>query len=79
MDHVEATTEKQPHLKKTRNRRPDFHLGCPLTNNRSSWCNAFCVPVGVIGTCGRIAPHAVRGRTQRAIDGYEARKKEEDR
>jgi hypothetical protein len=52
----------------TCNRPPDFHVGCPLTHNRSSWCNRFCVPVGGLGACGRIAPHALRGRTQRAID-----------
>lgn len=72
MDQTDVTTEKQPRLKKTRNRTPDFNIGCPLTNNRSSWCNAFCVPEGVIGACGRIAPHAVKGRTQRAIDSYKA-------
>lgn len=61
----------------TRNRPPDFHIGCPLTNNRSSWCNAFCVPIGGYGACGRIAPHALRGRTQRAIDKVKRRMAEE--
>lgn len=63
-------------LVKTTNNPPPFHIGCPLTNNRSSWCNAFCVPVQGLGACGRIAPHALRGRTQRAIDAVERRQRE---
>ena len=61
-------------IKKTKNRTPDFFIGCPLTHNRSSWCNQLCVPVKGRGPCGRIAAHALRGRTQRAIDQYEQRK-----
>ncbi len=61
-------------LVRTHNGPPPFHLGCPLTNNRSSWCNAFCVPVKGYGACGRIAPHALRGRTQRAIDTFKQSK-----
>jgi len=41
--------------------------GCPRTKNRSNWCYALCVPRGVIGECGRVAAHAIHGRTQRAI------------
>ncbi len=57
-------------LKKTRNRSPNFFIGCPLTHNRSSWCNQFCTPIKGYGPCGRIAAHALRGRTQRAIDAH---------
>jgi hypothetical protein len=64
---------KQGKLKKTRNRKPDFFIGCPLTHNRSSWCNQFCVPVKGRGPCGRIAAHALKGSTQRAIDEWKAR------
>jgi hypothetical protein len=42
-------------------------LGCPLTKSRTSWCHGLCVPADGIGHCGRIAPHAVTGRTQQAI------------
>jgi len=62
--------EKAPTLKKTHNRTPAVHIGCTLTKNRSSWCNAFCEPHDGRGACGRIAPHAIRGRTQRAIDKF---------
>jgi len=67
---MDEQEQKQPTLKKTHNRTPDFHIGCMLTKNRSSWCNAFCVPRNGLGACGRIAPHAIRGRTQRAIDKF---------
>ena len=73
---MENAEEKTVRLKKTHNRTPEFNIGCPLTNNRSSWCNAFCAPVHGHGACGRIAPHALRGRTQRAIDSYKQRKDE---
>ena len=69
---------KHIYLKKTNNRRPDVVLGCPLTHNRSSWCNAFCVPSKGKGPCGRIAPHALRGRTQRAIDQHKSRSAGQD-
>jgi len=42
-------------------------LGCPLTKSRTAWCFGICVPVEGIGVCGRIAPHALMGRTQEAI------------
>ena len=77
MEQTNETTQTQPRLKKTHNRTPDFNIGCPLTHNRSSWCNAFCVPKGIYGACGRIAPHALRGRTQRAIDSFKENNSED--
>ncbi|MHC4217919.1 MAG: hypothetical protein ACYSU7_05620 [Planctomycetota bacterium] len=44
--------------------------GCPLTRNRSAWCYRLCAPVDGMGLCGRIAPHALRGRTDLAIEKY---------
>jgi hypothetical protein len=41
--------------------------GCPRTKNRSNWCYRMCVPHDGVGQCGRVAPHAVMGRTQQAI------------
>jgi hypothetical protein len=76
-----AAEPKKGKLKRTRNRRPNFIIGCPLTHNRSSWCNAFCTPMRGRGPCGRIAPHRLRGRTQRAIDRWkraEAQKQSEE-
>ncbi len=48
--------------------------GCPLTKNRSSWCFHLCDPVGGLGFCGRIAPHALTGRTLRALERWYAGK-----
>jgi hypothetical protein len=57
--------------KRTRSGVPEYTcLGCPLTKSRSLWCHRLCVPVKGIGLCGRIAPHAVVGRTQEAILRY---------
>ena len=41
--------------------------GCPLTKSHTARCHRVCTPVGGIGFCGRIAPHALLGRTQQAI------------
>ena len=44
------------------------YLGCPLTRNRSPWCFRLCAPdVEGHGHCGRIAPHALKGRIQAGI------------
>ncbi|MFC1482375.1 hypothetical protein ACFL51_01065 [Myxococcota bacterium] len=48
--------------------------GCPYTLHFTRECWAFCKPCGGIGTCGRPAPHALRGRTQRAIARHKAEK-----
>ena len=40
--------------------------GCPLTRNLSGWCHGYCAPIHGRGVCGRIAPHAILGRTQQA-------------
>ena len=49
-------------------------LGCPLTRNRSAWCFRLCTP-GEDGTgrCGRVAPHALQGRTQLSIANFNKR------
>ena len=41
--------------------------GCPLTRNLSGWCHGYCAPHEGKGLCGRVAPHALVGRTQVAI------------
>lgn len=51
-------------IKKTSNRK---EWGCPRTKNRSNWCHAWCIPQDGRGDCGRIAPHGILGRTQKAI------------
>jgi len=42
-------------------------LRCPHNGLQVSWCRGFCTPTGGIGTCGRVAPHAMTDRTQAAI------------
>lgn len=47
--------------------RVEMCLGCPMDRHRATWCRGLCTPRHGIGPCGRLAPHALRGRTQRAI------------
>jgi hypothetical protein len=42
-------------------------LRCPLNGHQVCWCRGLCQPVGRTGLCGRLAPHAMIGRTQAAI------------
>lgn len=46
---------------------PSKNAGCPLTRNRSVWCYGMCTPRDGLGVCGRVAHHAIKGRTQLAI------------
>ncbi|MGW8266931.1 MAG: hypothetical protein ACWGSQ_11215 [Longimicrobiales bacterium] len=58
-------------VKRTRTRVPEYTcLGCPLTKSHSLWCHRLCVPKKGIGVCGRVAPHAVMGKTAEAILKY---------
>ena len=52
--------------------------GCPRTKNRSNWCHARCVPRDGVGDCGRLAPHAMLGQTQRAILEHRRRRRAEN-
>jgi len=62
-------------VKRTRSRIPEYTcLGCPLTKSHSLWCHRLCVPRDGIGFCGRVAPHAVSGRTAEAILKHKLRK-----
>ncbi len=52
------------------------YRGCPLTNNRSAWCFRLCAPDEAgTGRCGRSAPHALKGRTQLAIESHNQKKR----
>jgi hypothetical protein len=53
--------------------RPFSTLSCPLNGHQVSWCRQLCVPIAEHGVCGRLAPHAMKGRTQLAITAYNAR------
>lgn len=65
---------------KSERRRPSFRRtwGCPLTKNRTPWCFSICTPAGGLGDCGRLAPHALLGRTQEAILKQRALAREAD-
>ncbi len=54
-------------------------LGCPMTKSHALWCHGFCVPKDGIGMCGRVAPHAVTGRTQMAILKHKVEREREGR
>lgn len=61
-----------------RNRKiPDYtYLGCPLTKNNSPWCFRICTPDhSGNGTCGRIAPHTLKGNIQQGIIDYKKKKR----
>ncbi len=49
-------------------------LRCPANGSQVSWCRQLCEPVDGHGWCGRLAPHAMIGRTQAAIAAYNARR-----
>ncbi len=42
------------------------------------WCFRMCEPVGGIGLCGRIAPHAIKGQAIQAMERYYEKKREEE-
>lgn len=42
-------------------------LACPHNGRQVSFCRGLCQPIAGVGTCGRLAPHALLGRTQLAI------------
>lgn len=47
--------------------------GCPILKYRSNRCHGICKAHNGIGECGRAAPQAIRGRTQRAIYLYNSK------
>ncbi len=56
-----------------------IRLGCPLTKSNSKWCYGMCKPVKGLGFCGRVAPHAIEGRTQKAIRLHKESKKADEK
>ncbi len=50
---------------------PEYRtLACPRYGHRVTWCRQICTPTGAMGDCGRLAPHAMVGRTQAAIAAF---------
>ena len=46
---------------------------CPFNGHQVSFCRGLCEPLDGFGHCGRLAPHAMIGRTQAAIASYKDR------
>jgi len=70
---------KPKHLRNTSGRPlPEYRtLGCPAYGYRNTWCRQMCEPIANKGACGRLAPHAMVGKTQAAIAAFnEARASE---
>jgi hypothetical protein len=52
-------------------------LRCPLNGHQVGACRGLCTPSPEgDGLCGRLAPHALIGRTQAAIAEHEEQKKD---
>lgn len=50
---------------------PEYRtLACPKYGHRITWCRQICTPIDEMGDCGRLAPHAMIGKTQAAIAAY---------
>ena len=66
-------------VKRTRKQIPEYTvLGCPRTKSHSLWCHALCAPKDGIGECGRVAPHALMGRSAEAILKFKIEKAREE-
>jgi hypothetical protein len=73
-------------LLRPRDERPDFStklrchtvLRCPLNGHQVGACRGLCEPSPEgDGLCGRLAPHALIGRTQAAIAAQQAEQSED--
>ncbi|MGE5235643.1 MAG: hypothetical protein ACM3O7_04760 [Acidobacteriota bacterium] len=53
--------------------RAQVTISCPYNGHQVGWCRGLCVPIGGVGTCGRVAAHALTGRTQAAIAAWQVR------
>jgi hypothetical protein len=61
----------RPRKKRAGKRLPEYRtLRCPQYGYRNTWCRQLCTPIGDKGQCGRLAPHAMVGKTQAAIASY---------
>lgn len=59
---------------------PEYHtLECVAyeRGHGITWCRHICKPIGDLGECGRLAPHAITSKTQAAIAAYNAAHGEE--
>ena len=62
---------------KSERRRRTFRsytvIMCPYNGHQVSFCRGLCTPYEGYGHCGRLAPHAMIGRTQAATASHKAR------
>jgi uncharacterized protein (TIGR00369 family) len=71
-----AAQTKKRRVKTSAGLKEYTYLGCPLTRNRTPWCFRLCAPDAEgHGHCGRIAPHALKGRIQAGILEYNKRQR----
>jgi hypothetical protein len=60
-------------LKEKKGKLPPYTLlRCKMVGHQVSWCRFLCTPIDGRGLCGRIAPHGLKSKTQRAIARYNA-------
>lgn len=52
------------------------HYGCVMTHDHTRWCFGICKPVKGVGQCGRLYPHALKSRRQRAIRRWQLEREE---
>jgi len=45
-------------------------VSCPFNGHQVGWCRALCTPVAGRGACGRVAGHAIVGRTQAILAAW---------
>jgi len=57
----------KPRKRRRKLLRPYTTMHCVAARNQVGWCRGLCTPVDGHGPCGRVAPHALIGRTQKAI------------
>jgi hypothetical protein len=67
--------KKEITKRKVRGVRAYTVVRCPMNGQQVGWCRGLCEPVEELGLCGRVAPHGLQGRTQRAIAAQRARRK----
>jgi len=64
----------KPKRRRRRKLRQHATRRCVVGGHLVGWCRGLCTPTDDgYGPCGRLAPHKLQGRTQRAIANYNER------
>ncbi len=56
-----------PKKKRRKPLRSYTTMHCVAARNQVGYCRGLCTPIDGVGPCGRVAPHALIGRTQTAL------------